>query len=357
MTGVQTCALPICGASYGLQNGTNNVTALHELLHAALNHRIGAGLLGGAAGKDNARLVKLTRELSSLMENARKRYTQLERAGILPTRLQDLVEATLDVDPETMDVGYDIFELPQEFLAYGMSDPVFQQFLMSIEGRRTDESAFSRFVRSILEFLGLAPGQFTALSDLINITDDMLGAHTADLVTPSRGRAFRAAQEPEPDAKTDENLEEEWRRVEEIHKKSVESTKFRTRGVAQKAKELASPIEVMNWAKSFWPVATKAQREIIVRLPSLPFLGDWAKDAGLPHIKEASDLISSAIGAEKVLQENTEQLIFQLKRAFKADPTLQDKLTALVYKSTNAEIDPSDPNTTRRSQEIGRAHV
>ena len=40
------------GASFGEHNGVNNVTILHELLHAALNRRVFAGLQAGRQGMD-----------------------------------------------------------------------------------------------------------------------------------------------------------------------------------------------------------------------------------------------------------------------------------------------------------------
>lgn len=86
----------------------------------------------------------------------------------------------------------------------------------------------------------------------------------------------------------------------------------------------------------------------MARLPSMPFLADWAGDAGLPHIRTATDIMTKMLGAEKVLAENTEQLIYQLRKAFSADPALIDKLTKLVYTTTAAEVDPSDPNATER---------
>ncbi len=347
------------GASFGLQNGTNNVTALHELLHAALNHRIGAGLLGGAMGKDQARLVKLTRELMSLMDVAAKRYSQLERAGVLPTSLQNLVEATLNVDPDTMDVGYEIFELPQEFLAYGLSDPVFQQFLMSIEGRRTDESAFSRFVRSILEFLGLAPGQFTALSDLINITDDMLGAHTADLVSPGKGRAFMAAKikmTPEEKAAALKQKEVD-KAVSEANAKFDTSKLGEDFAKGVSLLQMAqNPAEVIPALRALWNGATNKTRKGLVKIPPTEFLGRWAGE-DVPEIKNTVKLMEQMNGLMMQLLRSSGDLTKDIDRTYRKNPGLREKLDRITSVATLAEVDPSDPNATKRNLDLDRQYA
>ena len=331
------------GSSFGPDQGVNNVTVLHEMLHAATNKKIELGMLASYRGfSADAKITQFVEEINGLAEYAQSVYEYSVARGIqLPAGMRELVEST----------GGDVFTDPREFVAYGMSDPVFQEFLNKLQGRR--QSGFSQFVQAILRLFGLGQENFSALSDLIDVTDQLLSARkTPTMELVERGLppsvSPQAAPKKPKDKRSIEELDKEWRRVEEIHKKSVESTQFRRRGVAQKAAEKLNPQEAMEWARSFWPVATKAQREVIARLPSMPFLGDWAADAGLPHIKEASDLMTAAIGADKVLAENTEQVIYQLKRAFKADPTLQDKLTALVYKTTNAKVDPSDPNATER---------
>jgi hypothetical protein len=157
------------------------------------------------------------------------------------------------------------------------------------------------------------------------------------------------AETPEQQkVRSQKELNDEWARAQDVYQKSFASTKFKTRGVKQRALEKLNPQELMQWLKSFWPVATKAQREVMARLPSIEFLGKWVEDFGVTQISQASDLMTALLGKQKVLTEDTEQLLFRLKKAFKADPTLQDKLSKLVYETTNAEVDPSDPNATER---------
>jgi len=350
-TGANTVYLR--GASFGADHGISNVTALHELLHAATNQKIKLGILANNRGFDvDSKVARFTEELNTMMINAQLNYEYLLERGAISPELQRIVEATRDVDEETGEVSYEVFELPQEFLAYGMTDPEFQKFLNRIPGRRTDESAFTRFVKDILELFNLGVDKFTALSDLIDVTDNLLSAKktsTMKLVEEGMPNDLSAQRKQKRDA---DDLRQTYDKVKEIFEKSAASTQFKNRGIKQRALEKMNPQEMMEWVKSFWPKATKAQREVMARLPSIEFLGDWVKELGLPQISEAADLMTEQIGAQKVLAENTEQVIYQLKRAFKADPSLQDKLTRVVYESTGVEVDPSDPNAAERIAEL-----
>jgi hypothetical protein len=158
------------GISFGEDQGVNVITVLHEIIHAATNSRIEAGLLANyLGGHGNSNLRTLIKDLNSLMVNAADRYEQLKAAGKLPEGLQRLVESTLDEEGD-----YKIFTLPHEFLAYGMSSPELQAMLKGMEGKR--KAGFSGFVQMIMEALGVGKADVNAFTDLIDITDKSLKA-------------------------------------------------------------------------------------------------------------------------------------------------------------------------------------
>ncbi len=162
------------GSSFEDQQGINNVTVLHELLHAATASRITAGLLKGFK---NASLQKFMREMGGVMKSAEDAYRAGIRTGAVSSDLQDLVEADAE-NVEFDDRGrpkFQIFTDHNEFLAYGMSSLEFQKFLMGVQGTRKETSIFSRFTNSIRDLFGIKQGEATAFSDLIDITDKMLG--------------------------------------------------------------------------------------------------------------------------------------------------------------------------------------
>lgn len=397
------------GASFGNDQGVNNITVLHEMLHAATNQKLELGMLASARGfSPDAKITRFTEELNSLAKFAQDVYDHSVQNNVrLPANLRNVVESTKTTDEQTGEVSYEVFTNPKEFLAYGMSDPDFQAFLNQLPGR--NESGLSRFVRAILDLFGLGKDKFTALAELVNVTDKLLSARktpTMRLVETGMPPEVSSSKKQNRDAK---ELRKEWERAKDVYEKSAMSTKFKNRGLKQKAMERMSPQELMNWVKSYWPVATKAQREVIARLPSIEFLGTLASDAArntpppidtvpdapqgakygkyvkekgwtlldanskpildangkpqyikgtdFPYITQAAELMTKMVGSQKVLAENTERLIYQLKKAFNADPSLVDKVSELLYVTTNAEVNPSDPNATERIAEADQMYL
>lgn len=170
------------GMSGGPNQGINNVTVLHEMLHAALNEKITAAYGAYNAGKElNADLVKAFAALQRTMDMTLKRVKEMHDAGTLPEFMGELVVS-------------DIFGDPREFVAYAMSNPRFQKFLLETEGL-TKLRLFTRFVNNVRQFFNMGPMHTSALSDVINITDKMFKSRlTADM------RAEIAAERASADA-------------------------------------------------------------------------------------------------------------------------------------------------------------
>jgi hypothetical protein len=157
----------------GVGHGINNIDVLHEALHAATNQKIYLGNYALSIGAElDSDLVQLFKALNELMEKARAEYIKQKRAGKLDAGVINRVESTKDEKGD-----YGIFNTPHEFLAYGMSDDNIQDFLMGIEGTRTDETLFSKFVRSIMRLFSIGDGYYNAFSDLVDITDRTLSAN------------------------------------------------------------------------------------------------------------------------------------------------------------------------------------
>lgn len=164
------------GASFGVDQGVNNITVLHELLHAATNQKLSLGLLAAVNRFDgDAMLTRATKAFGRVMLNASDAYEAMDKAGIVPDDLRALVESTLDVDADGKPY-FKIFELHQEFLAYGMTEPVMQEFLMTVDATQARGSAFNRFVHAIMDFFGIGENEFSAMTDLVFVTDKILSA-------------------------------------------------------------------------------------------------------------------------------------------------------------------------------------
>lgn len=167
-TGART--VYVRGGSFGADQGANNVTVLHEILHAATVQKLYLGLRAGERGfSADAQVTKATKELMRVMRVTQDEFLRLNRRGQIPPGVAAIYEAT---DGE-------VFGDPREFLAYGMSDPDIQNFLNSIEDVAAAETFFSRFVDAIRDFFGINEDQHTAMTNLVNVTDKLLKAKVA----------------------------------------------------------------------------------------------------------------------------------------------------------------------------------
>ena len=330
------------GSSYGDQQGINVITMLHELLHAATASRIDAGILKGFK---NASLQKFMREMEGIMKRADQEYKELTYLDMVSEDVLDIVGKTYN--PKTD--SYDIFTNPHEFLAYGMSSPEFQKFLMRVQGTRKETSIFSKFTNSIRDLFGIKPGEATAFSDLIDITDKMLGTRLTRVDT--KGGVLQQKinyTPPEFDEDADKGEQKELRTAKELAKarvkaeityqQSADSQKVKNAGMLQK---LRDPEKAKILFKGAWKKMSRGQRAVAVQLPTWDFLADWLK-ADLPQVQQALDLHNDMKGMTKALLEAAEERIRVTRNAFKADKTLEEKLTQMIYKTTDAQYDPSD---------------
>lgn len=172
----KTRTIYVRGASFGADHGIDHITVLHELLHAATGQKLSLGL-AAVANKfsTDALLTRATRAFTRVMRDSSDAYKAMDAAGKVPDDLRALVESTLYVGKNGQPY-YKIFELHQEFLAYGMTEPVMQKFLMTVEPTQAKGSAFNRFVRVIMDYFGIGGKDFSAMTDLVLITDKILSA-------------------------------------------------------------------------------------------------------------------------------------------------------------------------------------
>jgi hypothetical protein len=334
------------GSSFGDMQGINVITVLHELLHAATASRIEAGLLKGFK---NASLQKFMREMENLMKETEAAYRSGVNRGTVSNEVQDLVEA----DAENVEFDnrgrpkFEIFNNPHEFLAYGMSSPEFQKFLMSVQGKRG--TGFSGFVDSIRDLFGVKAGDATAFTDLVDITDKMLGTRLTAIET--KGGALQQKIKytpPEFDENADKGEQKELRTAKELTKarvkaeityqQSADSQKVKNAGMLQK---LRDPEKAKILFKGAWKKMNRAQQKVAVQLPTWNSLADTFKTE-LPQVQQAYDLHNEMKGMTKALLEAAEERIRVTRNAFKADKTLEEKFQKMVYESTDAQYDPSD---------------
>jgi len=338
------------GTSFGDLQGINNITVLHELLHAATASRIEAGLLKGFR---NASLQKFMREMDAIMKRAEQEYKDLTYLEMVSEDLNDLVSRTYD--PKTD--SYDIFKNPHEFLAYGMSSPEFQKFLMRVKGVRKEPTLFSTFTNSIRDLFGIKQGEATAFSDLVDITDKMLGKRLTAVGMGRTSLQQKGFTPPEFDEEADSKVKRSALQLAKDTKIAKEKVRLSNEGNAAKNVEFMQlardPQAVRQILTNVTSDLRYARLEATVRLPTFDFLSKWAADAGIPALEKANTQLQRMLGMSQQFLVGAEQMIGSLNRGFKEDPKLSRKQFAdFVYATTLAEIDPSDTNTRIRSKEL-----
>jgi len=159
-----------------LYQGVNNITVLHEALHAALQQKIDAGLKGIDAG-----LTKAVKALQKTMDLARERAQKQLDEDKLPLFLHDLL------------LDGKVFDDVHEFVSYAMTDPKFQKWLMDTPGHIV-KTLYNQFVENVRQFFNMNANSVNALSDIINITDQLLSAKATENTKAQTGRVLKQVQ-------------------------------------------------------------------------------------------------------------------------------------------------------------------
>lgn len=190
------------------EGGINNTVVLHEALHAATVSRIDAYF---KLSELKAEYTPVPRsltipilELMYTMDAAKQNYDRLKAEALESGELGMLTVAMLDIPDEA-------FTDIKEFIAYGMSLPAMQEFLIMTPGNPEIAYAgeapgfidrlFTRFVQSIRKLFDMDETHMSALQDLIIVTDKLLSAPLPDMGVdtsePSAAKA-KAPKQPAP---------------------------------------------------------------------------------------------------------------------------------------------------------------
>jgi hypothetical protein len=180
------------------QGGINNTVFLHEALHGATLARINRYLDDVAEGREpNPKLAEAVEELNAIMKRAGRFYEALKAANLTDARTDEFARVNAFGDLK-------------EFVAYGMSSPALQEFLMQLPGMyagattQAPQGLFTRFVQSIRKLFNMGPEHDSSMQDLIIVTDKLLRAPDAQVVTADSAPAKKAKKATE---KVDKDLQ------------------------------------------------------------------------------------------------------------------------------------------------------
>jgi hypothetical protein len=151
--------------------GVNNIIFLHEALHAATEAKIDQWQELTSLGLPvPPQLQMLVNDLFEVMGSAQAQYETLKASG-------QPISANLRHKFEKLDISND----PKEFVAYGMTDPDVQKFLLNAPGYTRKDQAlsyiknlFNQFVNSLRRTFNMDAKHQSAMQDLMLVTEGLM---------------------------------------------------------------------------------------------------------------------------------------------------------------------------------------
>jgi hypothetical protein len=343
----------VAGDSYGELQGINNITVLHELLHAATNQKLYLGLKAIENGfSTDAALTKAVRELQDVMHRVQDYI--MDNKGQLPPAITAIIRNTN---------GMAITDL-REFLAYGMSDPDFQEFMMQVQGVEEDVSFFSRFVAAIRDFFKMGEETTNALTDLIVSTDRLLSAkpdaRMRFLEAGDKALAQRTGSEVQISQQVQKVSKSTQKQLDKLTKSSFADNIRETIPAMTALRGETPMVDVLNVNAKNFQLGTLKQL-----LPSLQTetLVQWADridvgggQRGIPGIAESWKSTGDMIAMRTKLTNAMGKINEQLNKVAAKSPEQYKKLADVMHFSTLISKDPatnkSNPALTRMWGEL-----
>lgn len=353
------------GASWGEgAQGVNNVTILHEMLHAATDRRIAFGLENG-----NSQVASFVKRLSALTARVEDivddRWSlPADHPNAIPQEIKELILSTASVDPDTGETSYDFFT-PTEMVAYGLSHEGVQEFLQTIPGiyklkNEQKPTAWSSFIRLFADFFKISPDNINALSDLMLISEKILGGLQGLKATGEFAETGKRSLSVVPKTEAEKEAEAAQKQIRKAVADALAKTE-RSRTTQELGESISllhavkDPKQIIPIVKEAYEFADDATKTTLAGIPTFDFLAEWTKKS-VPELKNTNKLLGEMGGMSQNLLAKVGEMSETILREYKKDRKLRRKLENLVYTSTLAEIDPSDPNSTKKDPELTRMY-
>lgn len=318
-------------------DGRSNTTILHEALHGATLARIKAFL-----ENRNSLSPKMQKAVEDL-------YDTMFAAADFYKIIKERAEADPDIAARYKRVlqnadffnSVDAFDNVAEFIAYGMSQPEFQEFLTLVPGRfRTNnpqhKNLFTRFVNAIRELFNIGPSEHSAFQDLVVVSDRLL-SHPELLLVGSNEVA--AAQKPPAPSKPKQAKKA---KVDRTTQKIATSNKYSELNapIGELMRETRSVDDALDLLKSMYgAMSVGAIRKSLQVLTTMD-ITRWVGDK-INNIKFVNRAVQEMAGMRaKMIRELAEKVpewVNFAKNYEKAARLLGD----LMHRSTLIQVDPT----------------
>jgi hypothetical protein len=353
------------GTSFGNQQGVNNVTLLHELLHAATASKLRTGRI--ELKRSIRTLSKLTPEaqfasdLSRLMNHVESEFRLQKKLGVLDPTVQKFVESKLTLTKSNQ-LDNLVFNDLDEFLAYGLSDPVFQAYLQTLPGTTANENAFSWFLDILRKLFGIPRGEMTALFELAHIADQIITEQPSSRdikatvqkipeserdITDAELELFAQAMEDVPSTPEAESVQKKAaakskstnETLAKVERSTVDQPRF-WNGVERLVKDRDPDLFVDGLSAKAASFQGGTLRQLLPTLQT-ETLVDWANRLGLTNIKRSFDIIKDMNALRTKMTASAAPISERLLKLQRTNPDMYEALGKVMHYSTLRGKDPS----------------
>jgi hypothetical protein len=334
-------------------NGFNNTTILHEALHGATMAKLNAFI------RDKSSVDSATRaaaeEMQTLMLRTAGYYGILSVRGFTDARTDALyrIGAFTDI---------------KEFVAYGLTQPEMQEFMMQVPGSykagdRLTKGIFTRFVDSIRKMFNIGADQDSAFLDLVVVTDQLLRSPEVlpEGVSSAPAKKLTAAQKLENKAAKSRRFSDLNASIPELIKnvRSYEDGKRLLESIFQ-----AGTVSTLRTALGFYTTKGIA-RQFGNRVANLVNVNEAVEDLNGMRAQLIRDFAEKIPAWVKFAKKNEEagRLLgdtMHISTLLSVDPTLYKDITAALANDANLQklrSDAQDPNLTPKQKSSAQGRV
>jgi hypothetical protein len=318
------------GESYGRTNGLNAVVQLHELSHGATSQKIRTALAYMKMGRHvDSQMVKAVDGLQKTMDAARAELNKQIENG------------TADSDVHSLAVYGEAFTNLHEFVSYGNTDAKLQEFLKGVKGFEKNSNLFSPFVDALRRIIGMGKEDATALSDLIQHTDQLISSRRpGGWGFPEVGTLASAAIPPPPGERTQEEMDADdaaaWDKVD------------RTQIGQKRADALSSFMALRDprviWARleGVWDKIDDPTRKAIALFFDRNGIANTI-GKHIPVLYDIADRLQKMDGMAASLRGEAAKQAGMVVNFARKDRKAMEVLNRLIPASTIAGYDPANP--------------
>lgn len=320
-------------------DGRNNMTILHEALHGATVARITAFLTNpnSVSGSTRQAMVELFETMIAAGEFYNVIKSQAEANPAIANKFNRLLRNA------DFFASKGVFSNVAEFIAYGMSQPEFQEFLVQVPGRFRKGNAlyknlFTRFVNSIRNIFNLGPEHHSAFQDLVIVSDKLL--RSPELIISGDAEVLAAAKPPT--AKQVRKATTKKKKVDKTTLKIFLSNKYSdlASSVGDLMMEVRNSKDALSLLNSIYGALSVGSIRKLLPTLTTQDITRWAGDR-IANIRNVNSSVQEMAGMRaKMIRELAQKVPAWVKLA-KNNEAGGRLLGDVMHRATLDQVDPS----------------